>query len=1699
MSIELTCSECGKRLKASEKLLGRKVKCPQCGQVVQVAAPDAAPPPPPSEAPSLIEPSNDDSMGLAEAPDTPAGASPNAVPGSAVFDGASPIGGQSEGSGLGKKIGVLVALLVIAGAVAVAVMMFTDDDHNGRDDRPGPVRPGRPSVANRPTEPARPDAPSTAPETDTPDRTLPSESPTPERFVGPPPGPPPSPDAPRYGMPPDEATEPTIDSTQLPAEYAHLPGEYQVFLEAAWADAFGRPGAQRLGLPQARFGAAFSEGQWTVDIADLRWTGPTRQLDQMRIELPLSALAASGLERLPFADQLEGDGQVVVRYDRNAGFVAEVTGLAPVHEPPQVQTYTRRPNEPQTEQIIIPADAKVEHEREIDRSGRLSAIKTTVTVRGQAGLIATTLKLARRATPQPQVVTDLLVEDEMAQLHGRTGVVQSLDITGDGQRVVTLDRHGNVLVWHVGRADAPPQVSIPMLRTAPGYVQFLPGGERLLVAGGRGGTLALDVVNIADGRVVRRLDVSTIRDRQPADANPDWPVSPSQFTGLWLSRNGRAALATGQSDQAWSALWAINSGELLAHRPLEEQVAISPDGRAALLGDAICRAAPNAPVIAAKDDLFEDHRSRTTAAPLPGLANGGQLMATAGNNHNIRLINVSLRTDVGELVGHQGAVRQMLFIDQARRLVTTGMDGRIIIWDVERREPLGELAWAAESDGRGRTDVRPERRGYDSFARMDRFVPPDRDNRRAEVTLLPLDVPPFVSPAGMTASSADGARIVCADAHGVVHVYNLPDLDARQRALPTIAMLEPVVEDEAKVLAASPDGRFLVVDVSSVQAIQEARRAAAEEARQREQRRREIAQRSSSRYDDRRTSSRSGDRPRSNLTDTRRREERLEHELNTHLRRRGTTESLVEYDDPISQNKTVAFEHAAYGPLNAYVAMSNEGRLYVFRAGSGRPVGRNTEDLVEARVEALHYSPDGRYVLVVAQQDGGLYQFDARSLRLVHEYPPSAVEPAMSPDGKLLAIATPQGSNTVRRRGRRGFQSSDDIANIRIYDLQTGEPVASTQPMTDLVFSPDSRYLAGVEQADDRRGEVVLADVTTGLAARRFGFEGGGVAMPAFSPDGTVLATWADPPDGGDRGYGGSYDRRSGGGQQLLLWDVTTGARLVAAPFEQARPVDIRFAEDGHRVVVTMEQDERYVVAWQDQAALRAHPIDSPDELDAEALVKIADVDRPARSRTLAVGLPASGSRVAVADRMGSSTWIRISDVRSGEVIRPLNAGGSLISAMAYSPISADLAVCGDDSMVHLWRADASTAAWTSRVDAEALGLPRALAWSDDGRWIAVGGSGAGNRLAGVLSAQDGDRLATLTTEAPGAVDQLRFTPDGDQLLIAAGKRLTVWNTDTWRMTAEHRYPRPIWHLSADGRYVLVSSDPFNPASIVEPAADKVHAVIEARTATDGLIDARRKLVMLIDEPTGWVAVHRMRDGRRIDQLQLNPDAQPTAFIAAGPGDRRMATVPRRPENAAGRLEPIRVWKLSSETLAMGESQVVSPGKFFVTWLDYSPIGDTVQPGMMTGVAGAGPDDPETEAMGKLKIARLTLSAGKEDAARQMLVDVVRQYGDTDAGAKARQMLEKMGVAVPQAVERAAAEAGDADDGPGDAGDAGDLPDDPEAAGQLRLAKLLMAAGRKDEARKSFDRIARDYPNTKSGREAAKLRDQLLEQEQAAE
>jgi RNA polymerase sigma factor (sigma-70 family) len=297
-----------------------------------------------------------------------------------------------------------------------------------------------------------------------------------------------------------------------------------------------------------------------------------------------------------------------------------------------------------------------------------------------------------------------------------------------------------------------------------------------------------------------------------------------------------------------------------------------------------------------------------------------------------------------------------------------------------------------------------------------------------------------------------------------------------------------------------------------------------------------------------------------------------------------------------------------------------DGSLFVWDAGGGKPP-RRIADGAERGVVA---SPDGRFLArAVKGPHGGsrIQLYDVAGRRVVDRFPvftDDAAVVAFLPDGKtLLTLGRGEAPGMVRLwdvesgKERRSFPvAPESDAKPRAFRSRSGLPFYTTRRAA---LSPDGKTLAvGCDWEEDLRDEhrdapVVLWDVATGKSGRDLAEPGDMPGVPneagtghttdlplvavntklksaagrAFSPDGRLLADWAENPYGRSRM------------DHLYVWDAATG-RAVATLAAGPRPgaANAAFAPDG-RTLAAASADGTIrlweVATWKVRAEFRGH------------------------------------------------------------------------------------------------------------------------------------------------------------------------------------------------------------------------------------------------------------------------------------------------------------------------------------------------------------------------------------------------------------------------------------------------------------------------------------------------------------------------------
>lgn len=160
------------------------------------------------------------------------------------------------------------------------------------------------------------------------------------------------------------------------------------------------------------------------------------------------------------------------------------------------------------------------------------------------------------------------------------------------------------------------------------------------------------------------------------------------------------------------------------------------------------------------------------------------------------------------------------------------------------------------------------------------------------------------------------------------------------------------------------------------------------------------------------------------------------------------------------------------------------------------------------------------------------------------------------------------------------------------------------------------------------------------------------------------------------------------------------------------------------------------------------------------------------RTELQALAVRPGGTLVASAS---AEADLRLWDASEGRDVRALEIDLSLF-ALAFSPHDGTLASGGVDRRVTL--RDARVDAIVATIPLTAPEMVASLAWSPDGRWLAVGDIDELSLAKGGLRLVDAASRATVARLDTAATPQgaLAFTADGQRLVGGSGRALRAWS-----------------------------------------------------------------------------------------------------------------------------------------------------------------------------------------------------------------------------------------------------------------------------------------------------------------------------------
>jgi WD40 repeat protein len=459
----------------------------------------------------------------------------------------------------------------------------------------------------------------------------------------------------------------------------------------------------------------------------------------------------------------------------------------------------------------------------------------------------------------------------------------------------------------------------------------------------------------------------------------------------------------------------------------------------------------------------------------------------------------------------------------------------------------------------------------------------------------------------------------------------------------------------------------------------------------------------------------------------------------------------------------------------------------------GRTPFRHTE-----RARQLALSADGMKLAVITGIAGTkktLWLWDVKTARNENRFDLGeevVVGICWSPDGRSIALAR--------------------LEEVALVDSTTGRTVRrfkSPDPLAAIAVSPDGKYLA----AGCRHGllrepnPVVLWDLKTGKELTRLEDHQTPVLTVRFSHDSSKLLSWSERYSGGSAG--GRFPNPIPG--VVCVHEISSGKRLD------------QFKRDGHHVEVAPDGKTVTAIGKDLQVHLFAK---TGKEIavfpgkrrtflylpDGKTLVtstagericlwdaatgkrKRVFVGAPGRNAFVA-GVSADGKVLAtVNSQMLGSDGVRLWDVAIGRELHPVEGHQGAVSCLAMSPDGKRLISGGADRALCVW--DVSAAKQTFCYDEHSSPIT-SVVFSPDGRTAA---SGDAEGVVHVWDCRTGKRRHRFEPplekdkESPLIkIHSLRFTPDGNTLVVAAapelgfgfsrvGGSVSRWSVETGKM-----------------------------------------------------------------------------------------------------------------------------------------------------------------------------------------------------------------------------------------------------------------------------------------------------------------------------
>jgi WD40 repeat protein/tetratricopeptide (TPR) repeat protein len=486
-------------------------------------------------------------------------------------------------------------------------------------------------------------------------------------------------------------------------------------------------------------------------------------------------------------------------------------------------------------------------------------------------------------------------------------------------------------------------------------------------------------------------------------------------------------------------------------------------------------------------------------------------------------------------------------------------------------------------------------------------------------------------------------------------------------------------------------------------------------------------------------------------------------------------------------------------------------------------------------VAAVALSPDGKRFLVVGA-DGVVAAHDAATgarlgKGMVHG---AAVTQAIfSPDGRRIL-------------------SADAMSRVRSWNVEDDKPAFDALTLgsvpVHLGFSGDGKRFATVRQTGFAAAEAQVYDVTTGATIGEAITEQVAPLRPGLSHDGSRLLLCGT--DRSARLYDVKTGKPSGPalehGEALTSATLSSDGRLVLTAGGGIARVHV--ASTGKQVVSRLEHTSLGIAPQLDEGGQRILTVAGDGDVRVHDTTTGKPVGPTLRSRTTlrqAVLAP-DGRSVLLA---GVDGVARLFDVSTGQSFLPPLLHSGPLSSAALSPDGARALTFGG-LVVRVFDLTAGEPLAPDRVAHPSV-RGRGTVSSPDGKWVAR----SQDNVVQVHDAATGKAVGE-ALKLPGGVREVRFSPEGDRLLVvsnpAAGATTPIWEARVYETATGKPISQPMEHL----REVIQTAFVPGGTRVLTLAGDKKVRVWEGKTG--------ERVGKPMEHAEDVVLVELSPDGRRV-------------------------------------------------------------------------------------------------------------------------------------------------------------------------------------------------------------------------------------------